>query len=493
MASRSRLGNGIRTAFLGLGALGLLGMASCASEEGESAEAGYDLGSTGEELTKKCGADKYQGPQGADVSSWQGNFNWSTAGVTYGYARISDGANYIDKYFETNWKNMKALGILRGAYQYFEPGQDATAQANLMVSKVGGKLGAGDLPCMIDVEATGGQSPATIASKVKTWLKIVEAGTGKKPIIYTGAYFWQDHVKDTSLGGYPLWIAAYGPSCPSIPDGWTNWTFWQYCNGQTQYCTNGKGFDRDVFNGSAAELKAFAGGTTTPSYGASYVSQSFPLAVTALTMKAGETVSGNITLKNSGTKAWDTKTRLGTTMPRDRASAFADSGWIAPNRPAGVTGTVAPGANFKFEFTLHAPDKPGNYHEHFGVLEEGVAWFSDSGQGGPPDNQLEIQIEVLPADPTGTGGAGGAAGEAGAAGAAGEAGAAGAAGASTGGTGAGGSGGSTLDGGPKHGGTTSDDASGCSLSGRQREGSDPRAWLGVALALGLGLRRRRAT
>ena len=32
---------------------------------------------------------------------------------------------------------MKAAGILRGAYQYFEPGQDATTQANLMVSKVG--------------------------------------------------------------------------------------------------------------------------------------------------------------------------------------------------------------------------------------------------------------------------------------------------------------------------------------------------------------------
>ncbi|MBI3201943.1 MAG: hypothetical protein HYZ29_10400, partial [Myxococcales bacterium] len=415
--------SGLRAAAVGGSALALLGLASCGDSEGSSAGAGYDVvGTTGEELTKKCGVDKYQGPQGADVSSWQGDFDWTKAGVTYGYARISDGANYIDKWFEANWKEMKALGILRGAYQYFEPGQDATAQANLMVQKVGGKLGPGDLPCMIDVEATGGQSPATIAAKIKTWIKIVEAGTGKKPIIYTGAYFWQDHVKDTSFGSYPLWIAAYGPSCPSIPDGWTNWTFWQYCDGQTQYCSNGKGFDRDVFNGTAAELKALAGGSVEPVYAASFVDQSFPLAVTALQMKAGETIDAHITLKNTGTKAWDAKTRLGTTEPRDRVSAFADASWLAPNRPAGVTGSVPPGGSFKFQFKLHAPSKPGVYAEYFGVLQEGVTWFSDQGQGGPPDNQLQAKIEVVAADDAGAGGAAGAAGGGGAAGAAGAAG-----------------------------------------------------------------------
>jgi protein-S-isoprenylcysteine O-methyltransferase Ste14 len=62
---------------------------------------------------------------------------------------------------------------------------------------------------MIDVEATGGQSGATIAAKVRHWLQIVEKGTGRRPIIYTGSYFWQDHVGDTSFGSYPIWIAAY--------------------------------------------------------------------------------------------------------------------------------------------------------------------------------------------------------------------------------------------------------------------------------------------
>ena len=474
----------LRAACAGFSVLTLLALASCTDGEGASASAGYDeLGSTSEAVTKKCGVDKYQGPQGADVSSWQGDFDWSKAGVTFGYARISDGANYIDKWFESNWKEMKDRGILRGAYQYFEPGQDATAQANLMVQKVGGKLGAGDLPCMIDVEATGGQSPATIAAKIKTWIKIVEAGTGKKPIIYTGAYFWQDHVKDSSFGGYPLWIAAYGPSCPSIPDGWTDWTFWQYCDGQTQYCSNGKGFDRDVFNGTAAELKALAGGSVEPIYGASFVEQSFPMAVTALKMKAGETLAAHITLKNTGTKPWDAKTRLGTTEPRDRASAFADSSWIAPNRPAGVTGTVAPGGTYKFEFKLHAPSKPGVYDEYFGVLEEGVTWFSDQGQGGPPDNQLQAKIEVVAAE--GTGGAAGAAGGGGQAGAAGSGGAAGAAGGS-GGAGSAATGGTA--GGSADSGTEPDDT-GCSCSVPSGRSGRAAWWLVSLVALAVFRRR----
>jgi lysozyme len=375
--------------------------------EGESAEAGY-VDETRQDLSKSCGSGKYDGPQGADVSKWQGSFNWTTAGVTWGYARISDGTTYIDSTFDTNWSKMKSAGILRGAYQFFRPGQNATTQANMMVDKVG-KLGAGDLPAMIDVEATDGQSAATIASKVKTWLDIVEKGTGKRPVIYTGPYFWQDNVKSTAFGDYPLWIAHYGATCPSIPDGWSKWTIWQYCDGQTQYCTNGKGFDRDVFNGSDADLKAFAGKSAGPTYGASYVDQSFPLATTALVMKAGETIEASITLKNSGNVAWDSSTRLGTTEPRDRESPFADSSWLSANRPASVTGSVAPGESFEFKFTFHAPAEPGTYHEHFGVVQEGVAWFSDSGQAGPPDDQLEALIEVQASDVVG--GAGGAGGE----------------------------------------------------------------------------------
>ncbi|HEX7603818.1 MAG TPA: phage tail tip lysozyme [Polyangiaceae bacterium] len=144
--------------------------------------------------------------------------------------------------------------------------------------------------------------------------------------------------------------------------------------------------------------KAVLGAYGSIPYGAQFVSQSFPAASTTLTMTAGQVLPATIELKNTGTKAWDTNTRLGTTGPRDRKSAFADSSWVSDDRPAAVKGTVAPGSSYKFAFDLAAPTKPGTYDEHFGVVEEGVAWFSDPGQGGPSDTLLEVKIVVVASD-----------------------------------------------------------------------------------------------
>jgi MYXO-CTERM domain-containing protein len=140
-----------------------------------------------------------------------------------------------------------------------------------------------------------------------------------------------------------------------------------------------------------------------PSYQAKYVSQSWPLASSAMTIQCGEDVPAHIVLRNAGAKAWDVITKLGTTQPRDRSSIFAGADWLGPNRPSHATGAVSPGADFEFDFTFHGPTGaacvPGDYHEFFGVVEEGVAWFSDAGQGGPPDDQIEAWIQLVPAPP----------------------------------------------------------------------------------------------
>jgi hypothetical protein len=142
-------------------------------------------------------------------------------------------------------------------------------------------------------------------------------------------------------------------------------------------------------------------------YGASYVSQSWPLAsAPAMTVKCGESVAASIVLLNTGTDAWTSSTKLGTTMPRDRVSIFAGSDWLAPNRAA-TSGAVAPGAKGTFKFSFTGPTGaacvPGTYTEYFGVVQEGVAWFSDSGDGGPADNDIEALIDLVPGDATGSG------------------------------------------------------------------------------------------
>jgi lysozyme len=207
--------------------LAMTGALGCGPSDDRDRAAGaghYDhVGSTSEFLTQVCGVAATSPAQGYDISFYQPSFDWKQAktdGRVFGYARVSYGINTIDPTFTANWSGMKAAGLLRGAYQFFLPNQDVVAQANLVIQKVG-KLGEGDLPVQLDMEDAAGLSKAAVSAKIKQWLVLVEQGTGKKPIIYSNAYFWQDHVGDTTLGNYPFWIANYNPgSCPLVPDGW---------------------------------------------------------------------------------------------------------------------------------------------------------------------------------------------------------------------------------------------------------------------------------
>jgi len=143
-------------------------------------------------------------------------------------------------------------------------------------------------------------------------------------------------------------------------------------------------------------------------YGAQYVSESWPLASQpAMQLECGKSIAATIVLKNTGTKPWNAMTALGTTVPRDRTSIFAGSDWAAPNRAAKITGTVAPGASGTFTFAFDGPTGaacvPGTYQEHFGIVQDGTAWFSDAGAGGPADDQIEALIELVPGSGSGSG------------------------------------------------------------------------------------------
>ncbi|HEX8791335.1 MAG TPA: GH25 family lysozyme [Polyangiaceae bacterium] len=334
--------------------------------------------------------------EGVDVSEFQGSINWGSvkaSGRDFAITRVSDGTGHLDPTFATNWAGIKAAGMVRGVYQFFEGTESGTAQADLLVQQVG-TLEAGDLPPVADVEVLDGSSGSQLVSNLAAWVAEIKAKTGRTPMIYTAPGFWNGLPNTGQFAGEVLWVANWQVSCPDTPTPWTGWTFWQYDDGQTTPNVPGisGAVDKDKFNGTLGQLQSIGGPLP---WGAQYVNQSFPLASTALTMVEGQTIPSYITLKNVGSKTWDSSTKIGTTQPRDRSSVFADSTWLAPNRLAAVTGTVAPGGTYKFKFDLHAPDKPGTYYEYFGVVQESVAWFSDPGQGGPPDNDLEVQVKVV--------------------------------------------------------------------------------------------------
>jgi GH25 family lysozyme M1 (1,4-beta-N-acetylmuramidase) len=202
--------------------------------------------------------------KGIDISKWQGTIDWpkvANAGYAFAFVRVSDGVSSIDAKFAANWAGAKTVGLVRGAYQFFRPSQSVTAQADLMISKLGGQYTPGDLPPVIDVEDDGGLAPTTVAARARQWVDRVEAALGVKPIVYTGKYFWRDEVgSPASFAPNALWIAQYTSLCPDIPGPWSKWTFWQYTDSGTVPGIAGP-VDINRFNGSISQLKAFAAGT----------------------------------------------------------------------------------------------------------------------------------------------------------------------------------------------------------------------------------------
>ena len=81
--------------------------------------------------------------------------------------------------------------------------------------------------------------------------------------------------------------------------------------------------------------------------------------------------------------------------PRDQASPLADAGWLSPTRITGPDAKTAPGAVGRFQFRL-AGTVSGDFTQTFGLVEEGVSWFSDKPKGGgPPDTQLAVHVIVI--------------------------------------------------------------------------------------------------
>jgi GH25 family lysozyme M1 (1,4-beta-N-acetylmuramidase) len=202
---------------------------------------------------------------GVDVSGYQGtSIDWGAvhaAGRDFAFAKATEGTGFIDGSFAHNWSGMRAAGVLRGAYHFFRPSLDGTAQADYFVNEIDarGGLVKGDLPPVADVEVGDNMSAATVIARLHAFLDRVEARTGVRPMIYTANFFWAGYMGNPNFSSYPLWVANYGPACPYLPNAFTTWRFWQYSDADHVSGIPG-GVDGDVFDGSLDELRAFAGG-----------------------------------------------------------------------------------------------------------------------------------------------------------------------------------------------------------------------------------------
>jgi len=209
---------------------------------------------------------------GIDVSFWNAGIDWPkvrAAGQRYVFAKATEGDFYADPTFDDNWRGAKAAGLLRGAYHFFRSNVDPKKQADKFINYVKSLNDDGELPPVLDLETHDGQAKAKIISRAKTWLELVEEAFDKKPIIYSGQFFLQDHFSEAGGGppiwakDYALWLAQYPNQYvpgmqPALPRGWFKWTFWQYTDKGQVNGVNAR-VDLNVFNGTLEDLYRFAG------------------------------------------------------------------------------------------------------------------------------------------------------------------------------------------------------------------------------------------
>ena len=184
--------------------------------------------------------------KGVDVSNWNGAINWTKvaqAGYRFAFGKATEGTAYNDKTYTTNRNGSERAGLAFGAYHFAKPGgrglAGATAsainQANHFLAVAGPQ--PGELPPVLDLEATGGLGKQRLLAWTLAWLGQIEARTGVEPLLYTSPLFWRGHLGDSAAAaaaGTGLWIAHWtSKGTPLVPaENWDGegWRFWQWTN-----------------------------------------------------------------------------------------------------------------------------------------------------------------------------------------------------------------------------------------------------------------------
>lgn len=194
---------------------------------------------------------------GIDVSRYQNTIDWDDVkrmrikniAISFSFIKATEGSDDVDKKFKRNWRAAREAGVPRGAYHFFNPYRDGRSQAKNFIDKV--TLQKGDLPPVLDIEQTGTLNKAVLQQRVSDWLTMVEQQYKVKPIIYTGAVFYEKYLAG-KFDDYPLWVAHY--LVKDKPRVRRHWSFWQHSesgrvNGIDAYV------DFNVFNGDSIEFR----------------------------------------------------------------------------------------------------------------------------------------------------------------------------------------------------------------------------------------------
>ncbi|EFO29267.1 lysozyme [Roseibium sp. TrichSKD4] len=166
--------------------------------------------------------------RGIDVSHHQGEIDWPLVAaddVTFVYMKATEGQDFQDKSFSTNWREAGQAGLARGAYHFFSfcsPGEKQ-ALNYLSVLPKSEKM----LPPVLDLEFEGNcaRKPSVdeVLREVTDFVQTVEAALGRQVVFYVPDDFHAAYIKGQGLNRQ-VWARSLWHS----PDYVRDWLFWQF-------------------------------------------------------------------------------------------------------------------------------------------------------------------------------------------------------------------------------------------------------------------------
>jgi len=165
---------------------------------------------------------------GIDISHYQGKVFWEIVGenthTAYVYIKATEGGDKIDSEYENNLKVAHSYGLKVGSYHFYRPKTSQRVQLENFIKQCLSK--DQDLVPMIDIETTAGLPDSAFCDSLFRFLRMVENHYKQKPLLYTGANFYDRHLLG-KLDDYKLMIAQYTAREPRLKDD-RDITMWQY-------------------------------------------------------------------------------------------------------------------------------------------------------------------------------------------------------------------------------------------------------------------------
>lgn len=199
---------------------------------------------------------------GTDAAMHQRGADWraiAAEGVRYAFIKATEGQGYTDPCWSDFAAQVRAAGILLGAYHVLWPNRDPLQQARHFHATAGHLA---ELPPVLDWELMKGCAPHDVHACAVAFVEETERLWGRECIVYTYPSFVVSlgtAMLKSPLASRPLWIAHYGVPAPSIPKPWTSWRWWQYDGDGGRRYPSGQDADYNWFDGTERELLDLAG------------------------------------------------------------------------------------------------------------------------------------------------------------------------------------------------------------------------------------------